>query len=187
VRADEVRAVKFRTADADLAAMIGWVLAEVTLAFVVFCADSVGDEGRPVGERLARALLWMVTLTRWFTHRNLAKLGRFGAVVWFLVTMGWLLTLEYDRLPDRAFPVVAEVTMGFVVYCVDALSADLQNKPGRRLLRSLVWVVPVVSYLRDDDSVALIAATVTLWGLLTTGWLLALLTDRVTAPLMGWL
>jgi hypothetical protein len=45
----------------------------------------------------------------------------------------------------------------------------------------------VVSYLRDDDSVALIAATVTLWGLLTTGWLLALLTDRVTTPLTGWL
>jgi hypothetical protein len=166
--------------------VIGWILAELTLAFVVFCADSVGDEGRPVGERVARALFWMVTLTRWFTHRNLAKLGRFGAVVWFLVTMGWLLTLEYDRLGTRTFSIAAEATMGFVVYCVDALSADLANRPVRRILRSLVWVVPVVSYLRDDDSVALIAATVTLWGLLTTGWLLALLTDRVATPLSGW-
>ena len=165
--------------------MIALFLAEVTLAFVVSCADAVGDEGRPAGERLARALLWMVTLTRWFTHRNVAKLGRFGAVVWFLVTMGWLLTLEYDRLGSRAFPIAAEATMGFVVYCVDALSADLANKPARRLLRSLVWVVPIVSYLRDDDSVALIAATVTLWGLLTTGWLLALLTDRIATPLSG--
>lgn len=167
--------------------MIGWVLAEVTLAFVVFCADSVGEEERPPSQRLARAVLWMVTLTRWFTHRNVAKLGRFGAVVWFLVTMGWLLTLEYDRVATSAFPVVAEATMGFVVYCVDALSADLENKPARRLLRSVVWVVPVVHYLSDDDSVALIAATVTLWGLLTTGWLLALLTDRVATPLGGWL
>lgn len=163
--------------------MIALVLAEVTLAFVVFCADSVGDEGRPAGERLLRALLWMVTLTLWFTHRNVTKLGRFGAVVWFLVTMGWLLTLEYDRLGTPAFPYVAEATMGFVVYCVDALSGDLQNKPARRVLRSLVWVFPVVAYLRDDDSVALIAATVTLWGLLTTGWLLALLIDRVATPL----
>jgi hypothetical protein len=167
--------------------VIGWVLAELTLAFVVFCADSVEDEARPAGERVARALLWVVTLTRWFTHRNVAKLGRFGAVVWFLVTMGWLLTLEYDRLGGRSFPIAAEATMGFVVYCVDALSADLSNKPARRLLRSLVWLVPVVAYLRDDDSVALIAATVTLWGLLTTGWLLALLVDRVATPLGAWL
>jgi len=166
--------------------MITWVLVEVTLAFVVFCADSVGDEEeRGLLERLARAFLWMVTLTRWFTHRNVAKLGRFGAVVWFLVTMGWLLTLEFDRLETPAFLVLAQVTMGFVVYCVDVLSADLENKPGRRLLRSVFWVLPVVTYLSDDDSVALIAATVTVWVLLTTGWLLGLLADRVAAPLGG--
>jgi hypothetical protein len=75
--------------------------------------------------------------------------------------------------------------MGFVVYCVDALSADLENKPGRRLLRSVFWVVPVTHYLSDDDSVALIAATVTVWVLLTTGWLLGLIADRVAAPLGG--
>jgi hypothetical protein len=165
--------------------MIALVLAELTLAFIVFCADSVGDEERGPLERLARAVLWMVTLTRWFTHRNVAKLGRFGAVVWFLVTVGWLLTLQYDRMETPVFLALAEVTMGFVVYCVDALSADLQNKPGRRLLRSVLWVGPVSRYLRDDDSVALIAASVTIWVLLTTGWLLGLLADRVAAPLGG--
>jgi hypothetical protein len=73
--------------------------------------------------------------------------------------------------------------MGFVVYCVDALSADLQNKPVRRLLRSVFWVAPVARYLSDKDSVALIAASVTVWGLLTTGWLLGLMNDRVAGPL----
>jgi hypothetical protein len=166
--------------------MIAWVLTEVTLAFVVFCADSVGEERRRPVERLARAVLWMVTLTTWFTHRNVAKLARFGAVVWFFVTTGWLLTLEYDRLPLPVFVVLAQATMGFVVYCVDALSADLENKPGRRLLRSVVWVVPVARYLSDRDSVALITASVTVWVLLTTGWLLGLLADRVAVPLGGW-
>ena len=166
--------------------MMAWVLTEVTLAFIVFCADSVSDEERRPVERLARALLWMVTLTTWFTHRNVVKLGRFGAVVWFLVTTGWLLTLEYDRVGAPVFLVLAQVTMGFVVYCVDALSPDLQNKPGRRLLRSVVWVLPIVDYLRNKDSVALITASVTVWVLLTTGWLLGLLADRVAGPLGGW-
>lgn len=165
--------------------MIALVLAELTLAFIVFCADSVGEEKRGPLERLARAVLWMVTLTRWFTHRNVAKLGRFGAVVWFLVTMGWLLSLQYDRMETPVFLALAEITMGFVVYCVDALSADLQNKPGRRLLRSMLWVGPVARFLRDDDSVALIAASLTIWVRLTTGWLLGLLADRVAAPLGG--
>jgi hypothetical protein len=164
------------------AAIIAWALTEVTLAFVVFCADSVGEEERGPVERIARAVLWMVTLTRWFTHRNVTKLGRFGAVVWFLVTTGWLLSLEYDRA-EAYFLILAEVTMGFVVYCVDALSADLQNKPVRRLLRSVFWVAPVARYLSDKDSVALIAASVTVWGLLTTGWLLGLMNDRVAGPL----
>jgi len=165
--------------------MTAWVLTEVTLAFVVFCADSVGEERRRPLERLTRAVLWMVTLTNWLTHRNVLKLGRFVAVVWFLVTTGWLLTLEYDRIPRPAFLVLAQVTMGFVVYCVDALSADLENKPGRRLLRSVVWMLPIGHYLRDNDSVALIAATVTVWILLTTGWLVGLLADRVATPLGG--
>jgi len=99
--------------------------------------------------------------------------------------MGWLLTLQYDRLGTPVFLVLAQLTMGFVVYCVDALSADLENKPGRRLLRSVFWVVPVAGYLRDDDSVALIAATLTVWVLLTTGWLVGLMADRVATPLGG--
>jgi hypothetical protein len=167
--------------------MIVWGLAEVTLGFVVFCADSVGEEQRQPGERLARAVLWMVTLTRWFTHRNVAKLGRFGAVVWFMVTTGWLLTLEYDRIGGLGFFLLAEATLGFVVYCVDALSSDLQNKPARRVVRSLFWFVPIAHYLRDRDSVALITASVTVWGLLTTGWLLGLIADRVATPLAAWL
>jgi hypothetical protein len=167
--------------------VITLAVAEVTLAFIMFCADSVGNERRPAVERLVRAVLWMVTLTRWFTHRNVLQLGRFGAVVWFLVTTGWLLTLEYDRIPQPAFFVVAQLTMGFVVYCVDALAADLQNRPGRRLARSAVWVLPLARHLRDNDSVALIHASVTVWVLLTTGWLLGLLSDRVAGPLGAWL
>ena len=166
--------------------MIAWVLIELTLAFIVFCADSVGEEKRSAGERVARALLWFVTVTQWFTHRNLVKLGRFGAVVWFLVTTGWLLTLIYDRLSVPAFLVLAEVVMGFVVYCVDALSSDLENKPGRRILRSVFWVGPIAHYLSDDDSVALVQASVTIWVMLTTGWLLGLLADRVAIPLAEW-
>ncbi len=165
--------------------MIALLVIEVTLAFVVFCADSVDDEGRRPIERLARSLLWMVTLTRWFTHRNVAKLSRFGAVVWFLVTSGWLLSMEYDRLSRPAFLVLAPATMGFVVYCVDALSADLQNQPRRRLLRSVLWVGPLAHYMSDDDSVTLIHASVTVWVVLTTGWLLGLLVDRVAVPLGG--
>ena len=167
--------------------MIELAVSEVTLAFVVFCADAAGGDRRRPGERLARSVLWMVTLTRWFTHRNVVKLGRLGAVVWFLVTTGWLLTLEYDRTALPVFLVTAQATMGFVVYCVDALSADLENKPGRRLLRSILWAGPLACYLCDDDSVALLHASVTVWVLLTTGWLLGLLADRVAAPLGAWL
>ncbi len=139
-------------------AIVAWSLTWVTLAFVVFCADSVGEEERPAAERAARAALWVVTLT------------------------GWLLSLEYDRAAAHFF-LLAEVTMAFVVWCVDALSADLQNKPLRRVLRSVFWVGPVARYLSDKDSVALIAASVTIWGLLTTGWLLGLMHDRVALPI----
>ena len=84
----------------------------------------------------------MVTVWRWFTHRNAAKLSRFGAPVWFLVTTGWLLALEYDRTSAPLFLVLAQAT-GFVVYGVDALSADLENKRGRHLVRSVAWVLPI--------------------------------------------
>ncbi len=163
--------------------MIALLVVEMTLGFVVFCSDSADGVRRQPVERLTRGVLWMVTLTRWLTHRNMAKLGRFGAVVWFLVTTGWLLTLVYDRVAVPAFVVIAEATLGFVVYCVDALSADLQNKPRRRLLRSVLWVGPMTHFLSDDDSVGLLHASVTVWVLLTTGWLLGLLVDRVAVPL----
>src|SRR4051812_36874447 len=110
-----------------------WLLVELTVAFVVFCADSVGeDPRRPLVQRLVRGACWPITLTRWFTHRNLAKLARFGAIVWSLVTTGWLLSLERDRIHGAlAFGLTAEVTMAFVIYCVDAMSTDLQRKPLR--------------------------------------------------------
>jgi hypothetical protein len=164
------------------------LLIELTVAFVVFCADSVGeDPRRSLLDRTIRGLCWPITLTNWFTHRNLTKLARFGAIVWLLVTVGWLLSLEHDHIgSSAAFVIVAEATMGFVVYCVDAMSADLQRKPLRRAVRSGLWVKPLTEYFRDEDSIKVIQASLTTWILLTTGWLLALEVDRIARPL-GWL
>lgn len=164
------------------------LLVELTVAFIVFCADSVGeDPRRPLVQRLARAVCWPITLTRWFTHRNLAKLARFGAIVWLLVTTGWLISLEHDRIKTPAlFLLTAEATMAFVVYCVDAMSADFHHKPLRRAVRSGIWIKPITEYLRDEDSVKVIQASLTTWLLLTTGWLLTLEVDRIAAPL-GWI
>jgi hypothetical protein len=160
----------------------------VTLAFVVACADSVAEDSpRPLVQRVARAALWPATVTVWFTHRTMPKLARLGAIVWLLLTAGWLLSLEADRLPTTAgFLLVAEATMAFVVWCVDAMSADLQRRPLRRVLRGLFWFEALVGYLRDRDSVRLIQASVTVWVLLTSGWLLSLMVDRIGQPL-GWL
>lgn len=163
------------------------LLVELTVAFIVFCADSVGeDPRRPPVQRVARGLCWPVTLTRWFTHRNLPKLARFAAIVWLLVTSGWLLSLEHDRIETPAlFLVTAELTMAFVVYCVDAMSPDFHHKPLRRLVRSGVWIKPLAEYFRDEDSIKVIQASLTTWILLTTGWLLTLEVDRIAEPL-GW-
>ncbi len=165
-----------------------WVIAEATLAFVLFCADSVAEESaRPARQRLVRAVCWPATLTVWFTHRNIPKLARFGAIVWLGVTGGWLVSLEHDRIHTvGTFALVAELTMAFVVYCVDAMSPDLHGRPLRRVARAVAWVVPVSEYLRDDDSVRLIQASVSVWVLLTTGWLLSLEADRLVHP-FGWL
>src|SRR4051794_17318919 len=96
------------------------LLIEALLAFFVLCSDGVGEEtSRPMTQRVLRAVCWPVTLWVWFTHRNLAKLARFGAIVWLFLTGGWLLSLEYDRLPGALpFIIVAEATLAFVVYCV---------------------------------------------------------------------
>jgi len=163
---------------------------ELTLAFIVGCADQAGDDEdearRPLPILVTRAVFWMITLTRWFTHRTVTKLGRFGAIVWFLVTSGWLLSLIHDRAPSRAvFLLGAEAVMAFVVYCVDAMSADLHIHPVRRALRSLFWPKPLTGYLRDRDSIKIIQASLTVWLLLTTGWLLALEADRLARPLWG--
>jgi len=165
--------------------MAALVLIELTLAFIVLCADSLPDglPRRPL-QRLIRSVFWMVTLSRWFTQRNFPKLGRFGTIVWLLVTTGWLLTLEYDRTGTMlVFLVLAEATMAFIVYCVDATSADVRNRPLRRLLRSAFWVKPFTDYMRDEDSVKIAHASLTVWILLTTGWLLSLGSDRILRPL----
>src|SRR2546421_5643456 len=165
--------------------MAALVLIELTLAFIVMCADSL-PEGppRPLLHRLVRSLFWMVTLGRWVTHRNLPKLGRFGAIVWFLVTTGWLLTLESDRTRTMVvFLVLAEATMAFVVYAVDATSADGHNRRLRRLVRSAFWMKALTGYMRDQDSIKIAYASLTVWILLTTGWLLTMGTDRIVRPL----
>ena len=160
---------------------------EVLLAFVVACADGVGEERRrPALERVVRAVFWPVTIWVWFTHRSIPKLSRFGAIVWLMVTIGWLLSLQYDRLPKGMFLLAAEATLAFVVYCVDAMSAELRRHPIRRATRGVLWMKPLTDMLRDQDSIRLIQASVTVWVLLTTGWLVALLVDRVGRPL-GWM
>jgi len=168
--------------------MMFLLLVEATLALVVACADSVADETpRTAVQRSLRAVLWPATVWVWFTHRSIPKLARFGAIVWLMLTAGWLLSLEADRLPTVGiFIVVAEATMAFVVYSVDAMSAELRHRPVRRALRSVLWVKPLSDYLRDRESIKLIQASLTVWVLLTSGWLLGLMIDRVGQPL-GWL
>ena len=129
----------------------------------------------------------MATLLVWFTHRNMQKLGRFGAIVWFLVICGWLFSLQHDRTSSTTtFLLLAEVTLAFVVYCVDALSPDLHRRPLRRVLRSIIWIKALTEYLRDDDSINIVHASIIVWVMLTTGWLLALQNDRLVAA-VGWL
>src|SRR5436305_5382485 len=116
--------------------MLFLLLVEAVAAFIVACSDAVGDDQHTVRERVLRAVLWPATLWVWFTHRNLPKLARFGAIVWLLLTAGWLLSLESDRIDTAwVFLLVAEATLAFVVYCVDALNAELQHPPVRRVLR----------------------------------------------------
>lgn len=159
---------------------------EAAAAFIVACSDSVGDDQHTVRERVLRAVFWPVTLWVFFTHREMPKLARFGSIVWLLLTAGWLLSLESDRLHHAwLFALVAEATLAFVVYCVDALSLDLQHSRVRRVLRGIFWPVAVVQILRDPESIRLVQASVTVWGLLTSGWLLSLGLDRVAQPL-GW-
>jgi hypothetical protein len=163
------------------------VLVELTMAFIVLCADSLPDgPARRPAERLLRSVMWPVTVVRWFTHRNFPKLGRFAAIVWLLTTIGWLVSLEYDRTGAgrmMLFVVVAEVTMAFVVWCVDAMSTDIHNRPLRRLVRSVFWVKAITDYMRDEDNIKIAHASLTVWILLTTGWLLSLGTDRILRPL----
>jgi len=161
------------------------IVVDLTFSFIVFCADS-GTEERQwrTPDRLFRSVFWMVTLTMWFTHRNFAKLGRFAGIVWFFVTTGWLLSFEYDRTQASGlFPYLAEATLAFVVYCVDGLSADLQHRPVQRLVRCVLWPKAVIEYLSADEGVRIAYASLTVWVLLTAGWLLGLESDRIGALL----
>ena len=162
----------------------GALLVESVMAALVSCADASGG-GAPVGwlRRLGRAVLWMVTVPRWIVDRDTARLARFAAVVWFLVITGWLLTLLYDRAPRPVFPVGVEVLMAFVVFCVDAFSGNDVGHPLRRAVRAVFWPPTVVGYMRASDSVGIAQASLTVWILLTTGWLLALAADRILRPL----
>lgn len=164
------------------------VVFELTLAFIVFCADRAGEDEerphRPILARVVRSVFWMVTLTRWLTYRNLTTLSRFAAIVWFLVTSGWLITMIHDRASSTAvFLAGSEGVMAFVVYCTDALSADFHAHWFRRLIRSLFWPKALTDYMGDRDSIKIIQASLTVWIMLTTGWLLALEADRVARPL----
>src|SRR5436309_8856036 len=133
------------------------LLIEAVAAFIVACSDAVGDDQHTVRERVRRAVLWPATLWVWFTRRNLPKLARFGAIVWLLLTAGWLLSLESDRIDTAwVFLLVAEATLAFVVYCVDALSPDLQHHRVQRVLGGIFWPGSVVQFLRDRESTRLI-------------------------------
>jgi hypothetical protein len=63
------------------------------------------------------------------------------------------------------------------------MSADLRLHPYRRVFRSLLWPKSIAEYMTDRDSVRIIQSSVTVWILLTTGWLLALEADRIARPL----
>lgn len=161
------------------------LVVDLTFSFIVFCADSETEERRwRALDRLVRSLFWMVTLTMWFTHRNFAKLGRFAGIVWFFVTTGWLLSFEYDRTQGSGlFPYIAQLTMAFVVYCVDGMSADLQHRPLRRLVRCLLWPKAITEYLAADEGIRIAHASLTVWVMLTAGWLFGLELDRIGALL----
>ena len=103
-----------------------------------------------------------------------------------LTTIGWLVSLEYDRTGARKmmlFVILAEATMAFVVWCVDAMSTDIHNRPLRLLLRSVFWFKAIADYMRDEDNIKIAHASLTVWILLTTGWLLSLGSDRILRPL----
>ena len=73
--------------------------------------------------------------------------------------------------------------MAFVVWCVDAMSTDIHNRPLRRLVRAAFWIKAMTDYMRDEDNIKIAHASLTVWILLTTGWLLSLGTDRILRPL----
>jgi hypothetical protein len=45
------------------------------------------------------------------------------------------------------------------------------------------WVKAITDYMRDEDNIKIAHASLTVWILLTTGWLLSLGSDRILRPL----
>jgi hypothetical protein len=156
-----------------------FLVIEGTLGFIVFTVDTAVTEQASLQGRLLRAALGPATLIDWCS--NLAEkwpaLVRLGMNVWFLVTFGWLIAMEVDRL-NSLQPFLAWGTSAFVVYCVDGTSVKLYKKPVRRVLRALFWPVAFAEYLCDTDTIRQIQASLIIWVLLITGWLLTLLCDH---------
>lgn len=162
-------------------------LVEATLGFVVFSADSAVMDRPELRIRLIRGGLWPVTAWHWCTHRTFAKIGRAGMHVWLLVTMGWLLSLEHDRLkPTSVFAVTGWLTMAFIVWCVDSMSNDLLGQSVRRVARALLWPKPFGEYMRDPDTPRQTTAMLLIWFFLSIGWLIALGWERFGPTLVAW-
>jgi len=59
----------------------------------------------------------------------------------------------------------------------------VHNRPLRRLVRAIFWFKAITDYMRDEDNIKIAHASLTVWILLTTGWLLSLGSDRILRPL----
>lgn len=70
----------------------------IALAYLVSCADDVGDDQHTPRQRLLRAIAFPVTLNSWFRSNN-GRLHRFLTLLWIALIMGWSLSLIADRVP----------------------------------------------------------------------------------------
>lgn len=77
-----------------------WILMNLVIMYLVFCADDVDDCGdtHSSWERMARVFLWPITITEWFRSQN-QRLHRLLNILWTVLIAGWLLSLMADRLP----------------------------------------------------------------------------------------
>lgn len=163
------------------------VLTELTLAFVVYSTESAVMDRPGLGLRLVRSGLWFGTVYVWCTRRIFDKLMRAGMHVWHLVTLGWLLSLMYDRLPSTtSFYLAAWAMLAFTVWCIDSMTNQFVGMPARRALRAVFWFKAMVDYMNDHDSARQATAMLMIWIFLTCGWLLTLVWDRFGPTLQAW-